>query len=1035
MRSSFKQFARLMTRRSRSGQSIILVAFAFIALIAFVGIATDVALLFVRFSTLRRAVDAAAIAAAGQVRESASYLSLNAVAQQFIKVHGIDPSSVVVETCETEIVNYLKTAALGTTSQQALDARVAANSELCKKNPQKLVRVTAQVQSQTAFLQLIGWKTVTLEANALSQTAVLDVALVLDTSLSEAADTKDREKATWDAAVGANPPPGGNTIGEMIYPCPSDANCTTSADNSVALKNFMDFTNYSPYVDPTGAGTAITNPPKPWGLALDPVGATGNTTKAGFRTGAAVPVRSKANGALGSGQTECWSMPQPNNMNDQRGTRANYSWAACCNDPSTQTDDAAGATTFASTGVFNSSANWYLYDPDTNNVSDPAESVIMTSGYNPFAPDPSASGTVKFAKAAKVVSGDKDGNMSDLVCRPFKDVRDAARKFIKKLDFVRGDRVFLVTFDSSARAIVPLGSTIPAITDKTAAIRALNMQVGVEVNPYPFQIGCQSLPGQIVDAGNPNGWQIADYGDVSYKNVLSYWSISQCPDTNTGGGILAGTSVIVNPDWIRRDSVWVMVVLSDGYPNRTPAAGNGGIGLTERNWLQTNVTGDTTSMPNYASPDADQVAKYCWKYTTVPANTATGDYQDGTGGVNGTTPVANPNYGLRPQWCSTILTNSQPNNAGSKEWGLGGGFRSEGINDKGSFGFCPWWTFCDLAPEFFAAGGVHPGYTLFSRTAATPQCVENNPRGIWDTAAHTTWPATLNEQNGTIPTCSDNDPDSRHFCQDGFGRINPSNPLDPFQAVGPNNQPDPTDYYCDPHYDPEDYARDRVDFAALINYMDRGADNKAKKGNFIAMYSIYFQHNNQTGLINENILGVKFLRYAADAGDNGLIDNHLQRWYRDLRDGVGGLFNAGTPKRGWQLPPMGLNEGVDGSIQTALQVQFPPNNVGSAPNGTPNFTFGVSAKTLSTFGTQPVPPTYDGKNAVWTGAPYNYAQLEDPCAAYDFRETGNLPTGAGSAYENIARTDCGQFFYADTSAKINKAFTEIAGRLFTRLSR
>src|SRR5438132_1541264 len=107
MQASLGQVARLMNRRSRSGQSIILVAFAFIALIAFVGIATDVALLFVRYSTLRRAVDAAAIAAAGQVRESANYLTLNAVAQQFIKIHGINPNTVKVETCETEIADYI----------------------------------------------------------------------------------------------------------------------------------------------------------------------------------------------------------------------------------------------------------------------------------------------------------------------------------------------------------------------------------------------------------------------------------------------------------------------------------------------------------------------------------------------------------------------------------------------------------------------------------------------------------------------------------------------------------------------------------------------------------------------------------------------------------------------------------------------------------------------------------------------------------------------------------------------------------------
>src|SRR5512136_1490414 len=107
MRFSLRQLTRLMNRRSRSGQSIILVAFMFIVLIAFVGIATDVALLFVRYSTLRRAVDAAAIAAAGQIRETANYMTLNATAKQFIQIHGIDPRKVKVETCDTEILDYI----------------------------------------------------------------------------------------------------------------------------------------------------------------------------------------------------------------------------------------------------------------------------------------------------------------------------------------------------------------------------------------------------------------------------------------------------------------------------------------------------------------------------------------------------------------------------------------------------------------------------------------------------------------------------------------------------------------------------------------------------------------------------------------------------------------------------------------------------------------------------------------------------------------------------------------------------------------
>src|SRR5437763_11710003 len=107
---------------------------------------------------------------------------------------------------------------------------------------------------------------------------------------------------------------------------------------------------------------------------------------------------------------------------------------------------------------------------------------------------------------------------------------------------------------------------------------------------------------------------------------------------------------------------------------------------------------------------------------------------------------------------------------------------------------------------------------------------------------------------------------------DGQGLINP----------GTANNPNPSDYYCDPHYDADDYTRDRADFAGLINYMDKSsvAPFQPKKGNFIAMYSIFFAHNKKTGACEGklcgDILGVKTLRYIADAGDNGIIDNHLQ---------------------------------------------------------------------------------------------------------------------------------------------------------------
>ncbi|MCC7451528.1 MAG: hypothetical protein IT324_29230 [Anaerolineae bacterium] len=1014
-----------MTRRSRSGQSIILVAFAFVALIAFVGIATDVALLFVRYSTLRRAVDAAAIAAAGQVRENANYMTLNAVAMQFIQSHGLNPDSVKVETCETDIDAIIKqnpgnrfpagNADNGKNAYNYLagiNPTVPANqsppSELCTKSPQKLVRVSAQIASPTAFLHIIGWQSVTLQTSSLSQTALLDVALVLDTSLSAAADTRTAQ-----------------AIPVGTYPIVT--NPDNSTNNREALRAFKDFTNPPPT-------TADINPAHPWGL-----GGSNNSANYGLKP-------ATATGSEDPGSTtrairsECWYTPAENNP----GVWSNYGYAGCCNDPSTQSDSvadtaartssyAAAAAADAAAGTqganktagpnvwpnggqpaFNIDPDWYVYDKDGL-----PESVIMTDGKNPYLKN--ADGT--YRDAAAVVSSAPDGNYSDLICRPFKDVRDAARRFIKRLDFVRGDRVVLVTFNSLAEAVYPDGPydvtkpTIPMMTDKPTAIRTLNMKVGVEKNPLPLQgSGCQSRP-QL-------GYDIPPqyFGGVNPLNVANYWSQAQCPDTNMGGGIQQATAMLTSADWIRREAVWVMVLLSDGYPNRTPSMATTtnprtGVGPVARDWLT-----DTAATPTDA-----QIIEYC-----APV------YDPSRDGP------ARP-YGEMPQWCAdpryltlwdtdiraiteTYVATYNAVHAGETgfipltahqlpAWGI----------QQSSFGFCPWWTFCDLFSdipyEIGSATGWHTDGVTYPRQT---QCIENNPKGIWETAR----PA----NEGALPYCADTDPNSRHFCMDDAGNINLPTTGSTIKAT--------SNYYCDPHYDADDYARDRADFAGLINYIDKpGGSGTPKKGNFIAMYSIFFRNANQDGSLNklnDNILGVKMLRYLSDAGDNGIIDNHLQRWYRDTRDRGWPSASPAIPG-GVANPPTGLNE---------TQVQLPDPSYTTWPNPITGTSPKDKAVTGGGTATQGVPPTYDGSNNLWTQAPYNYPADEDPCAAYDYlyyKGGQKLPTDADNvqvgaewkpdSYEWLAAQDCGQYFFADSPTKVNKAFQEIASRLFTRLSR
>src|SRR3954464_14953840 len=107
-------------RKGQTGQSLVILAIGFLALLGFVGIVTDVSVLFIRYSTMRRAVDAAAIAAAGQMRrvqdtklgqpipiadgQATSIANLNLAARQFIEVYGLNPKSVLVETCRSQQV-------------------------------------------------------------------------------------------------------------------------------------------------------------------------------------------------------------------------------------------------------------------------------------------------------------------------------------------------------------------------------------------------------------------------------------------------------------------------------------------------------------------------------------------------------------------------------------------------------------------------------------------------------------------------------------------------------------------------------------------------------------------------------------------------------------------------------------------------------------------------------------------------------------------------------------------------------------------
>jgi hypothetical protein len=246
--------------------------------------------------------------------------------------------------------------------------------------------------------------------------------------------------------------------------------------------------------------------------------------------------------------------------------------------------------------------------------------------------------------------------------------------------------------------------------------------------------------------------------------------------------------------------------------------------------------------------------------------------------------LTSPNYIRRTAvWVIILLSDGAANVTPRANRAASGALTNVGSDEYGYYGYCPWWTFCN--PSLDAS-------------QKDPECTEYDPS--------LTGPS-------QSPYCSDGDPFTRHFCMTADGSI-------AIDAPG-----------CDPaRYDATDYAMDMADFAGLVEVRNNVA------GNFIAMYSIGF------GAPTENAtsrLGEATLRYIADAGDNGRIDNDYQE---DCRDNG----NCGD----WANP----------------EVVFAP---------------------------------------------------PDPCQDAAFHE------------------DCGQYWYADNADDLERVFSEIASRLFTRLAR
>jgi hypothetical protein len=896
-------------RRSQSGQSIVILALGFVALLGFVGIVTDVSLMFVRFSTLTRAVDAASIAAAGQVRRQVPFQSeindhcvgvgpdgrawspsnpcpeaeaaafarsfgnVGVAARQFIEFYGLDPSAVLIDMCFT-----VSTLDPDTRDLIPLNTEVADEfNELCvgptgRNSDRKLIKVTAQIESPTVFLHLLGFSAIPLQASSISETAVLDVVLIMDVSESMLNQTTP---VTWAEKGYTNlyiPP----DIWYDNYMTANNPGGPLVGFGSLRNHNFADLTNFQDY------GNNTSFPGRKWDYfryqlsQLTPaeaqsllcIGDACNTS-GGNRSPFEVQVKTLvADGHRYDPPASADFIPR----SECRVQYFPYAFGGFPIPPSLQ-------ALYQESGV-NDGDGW-----KTRNGW--RDAYVPTYDFYRCCNDP-----------------DGDGLFTDLLCQPFRDARDATELFLQRIDFLRGDRVAFVTFDRRAFLVtVEVDKTehiwSHMIDNEATAIETLTQSIGVRAepsfyNPTVLPDGTQAVPwvsddehrwarsGLLGDhdyevkdncpfqdaayispyspsssAAPGNEWNFP-HDPFTYPNRLkpivfdspaiqrmyprngadtwqnvsgyaanrSYDMWASCRGTNIGAALRAGGNALVDPRTTRTNgSVWVMVMLSDGAAGASDPVFDSSI-----------PGGPGTEPPDLYYPYNSQ------------------DYRVAYGGL----------------------------------------------------GLCP--------------PGVPGNRTELTQYDESPQYL--------------------------FPFCSDELPESRHFCFDPNHFVTVSGQRIPaYVDLGAS--------FCNAplYYDVDDYARDWADWIGLSEPPGLAASSQRNLTQLPTIFTIGFGLNFVNGTTEceatsmnirdvPDCLGEELLRYVADVGDNFRIDSDYQQALltNQPNDIIGGMTDEDFGPRGEcedALPP-GVNPSTVGSIGNLVDPKTAGTSCGNyynAPGG------------------------------------------------------------------------------------------------------
>ncbi len=163
----------------QSGQVLVMFVISFMAIVAFVGIVTDAGALYVTYTQLKRAVDAAAVAAANNLKNPGLTYSerktrMTEAAREMLDMHNIANINLLeVYTC----------------NDSTLPAEFSNDCLSFGPDPRKLAWVQATQESPVYFLSLFGIQDVPLTVRSIGEAATIDLVIVIDSSESMGSET------------------------------------------------------------------------------------------------------------------------------------------------------------------------------------------------------------------------------------------------------------------------------------------------------------------------------------------------------------------------------------------------------------------------------------------------------------------------------------------------------------------------------------------------------------------------------------------------------------------------------------------------------------------------------------------------------------------------------------------------------------------------------------------------------------------------------------------------------------------------------